>query len=44
MAFYLGKEILLLIIVSRCHISWKKKDIFVAETAQVKGRQSLVLE
>lgn len=49
MAFYLGKKVLLLIIVSRCHIPCKKnkKDIFLAEvvapTAQVKCRSSLVL-
>lgn len=29
MAFYLGKEVLLLIIVSRRHITCRKKDIFL---------------
>lgn len=37
-AFYLSKEVLLLIIVSRCHISCRKKHIFLFKTVALLHR------
>ena len=38
-AFYLSKEVLLLIIVSRCHISCRKTDIFLFRAVTLLHRK-----
>lgn len=45
-AFYLSKEVLLLIIVSRCHISCRKKDILIQDSSSTAqdGTQASVLQ
>ena len=43
-AFYLSKEVLLLIIVSRCHISCRKKDIFLFKTVALLHRMECYRE